>query len=108
MAFGDTLPDAPIRPFRRRKRRIMARGGLTYQKQREIYTAGGVRHRERTRLRRGTTFLCYLIIKGEPLFVSSITIGDMTLSTYVCGKVNGVQFEVIKKETGRAQQRHTS
>ncbi len=63
---------------------------------------------ERTRLRRGTSFLCYLIIKGEPLFLSRITIGDMTLSAYVCGKVNGVQFEVIKKETGRAQQRHTS
>ncbi len=62
---------------------------------------------ERTRLRRGTTFLCYLIIKGEPLFVSRIAIGEMTLSAYVCGKVNGIQFEVIKKETGHKQERHT-
>ena len=49
---------------------------------------------ECTRLRKGTTFSCYLAIKREPLFVSRVEIGDTQISAYVCGKVNGVQFEV--------------
>lgn len=54
---------------------------------------------ERTRLRKGTTFTCYLVIKKEPLFLSKIEIGDYWMSAYVCGSVNGVQFEVFPLES---------
>lgn len=49
---------------------------------------------EKTRLRRGTTFLCFLVIRHEPLFVSQVMIDGTSIGAYVCGKVNGVQFEV--------------
>lgn len=49
---------------------------------------------EKTRLRRGTTFLCYLAIRNEPLFVSQVKLDSTMIDAYVCGKVNGVQFEV--------------
>lgn len=52
---------------------------------------------ERTRLRKGTTFSCFLAIKQEPLFLSKVNIEGTEIGAYVCGKVNGVQFEIFKK-----------
>lgn len=49
---------------------------------------------EKTRLRRGTTFLCFLVIRNEPLFVSQVTLDGTLIGAYACGKVNGVQFDV--------------
>ena len=50
---------------------------------------------ERTRLRQGCTFVCYLAIKEQPLFLSDVTLDGTKMSAYVCGKVNGVMFEVF-------------
>ena len=69
-----------------------------------LYHGGGhfeVIYSERTRLRKGTTFLCYLAIKQEPMFLSQVDIMGTQISAYVCGKVNGVQFEVFQKEVLR-------
>ena len=62
------------------------------------YHGGGlfeVIYSERTRLRRGTSFRCFLIINNQPMFVTDVLTDDQSMSAYVCGNVNGVQFEVI-------------
>ncbi len=62
------------------------------------YHGGGlfeVIYSERTRLRRGTSFRCFLIINNQPMFVTDVVTDDQSMSAYVCGNVNGVQFEVI-------------
>lgn len=46
-----------------------------------------------TRLRKGDTFLCGLIIEGEPLFIDEWQHGNMPSVAYVCGKKSGVRFE---------------
>ena len=56
-----------------------------------------VTYSERTRLRKGTTFSCFLTITQEPLFLSKVNIDGSEVGAYVCGKVNGVQFEIFKK-----------
>lgn len=57
-----------------------------------------VTYSERTRLRKGATFSCFLAISQEPLFLSKVNIGGEEIGAYVCGKVNGVQFEIFKKQ----------
>lgn len=51
---------------------------------------------ERTRLQAGNTFKCGLIIEGEPLYIDDLVQEGRTPVAYVCGKVNGIHFEVIK------------
>lgn len=46
-----------------------------------------------TRLKEGDTFLCGLIIEGEPLYIDEWQHGDMPSVAYVCGKKSGVRFE---------------
>ena len=48
---------------------------------------------ENTRLQRGDTFLCGLIIEGEPLYIDEWQHGRMPSVAYVCGKKSGVRFE---------------
>lgn len=45
-----------------------------------------------TRLSKGDTFKCRLIISGEPLYVDDYCHGDMKPGVYVCGRHNGVKF----------------
>lgn len=47
---------------------------------------------EGSKLIQGSTFLCYLIMSGEPLFLDNLTTPTGRSGTYVCGCVNGVSF----------------
>ena len=49
---------------------------------------------ENTRLQQGDTFLCSLIIEGEPLYLSQLRQGERQPVNYVCGKQDGVRFEI--------------
>lgn len=51
-----------------------------------------VEHSENTQLKKGTTFLCPLIIEGEPLYLDDVRQANIPASGYVCGKRNGVKF----------------
>lgn len=51
---------------------------------------------ERTRLQAGNTFKCGLIIEGEPLYIDDLVQEGRAPVAYVCGKVSGIHFEVIK------------
>jgi hypothetical protein len=48
---------------------------------------------ENTRLKKGDTFQCSLVIEGEPLYLSGLLQGETRLPNYVCGKQGGVRFE---------------
>lgn len=50
---------------------------------------------ENTRLQPGDTFSCGLIIAGEPLYLDNLRQAGRQPSAYVCGQVNGVQFELL-------------
>ena len=50
---------------------------------------------ERTRLKAGDTFECSLIIDGEPLYLDNLIQGDKHDSAYICGKIDGVQYEFL-------------
>jgi len=48
---------------------------------------------EKTKLQPGDTFLCGIIIEGEPLYLDQLQHGDNPPTTYICGKLGGVRFE---------------
>lgn len=48
-----------------------------------------------TRLKAGDTFLCGLIIEGEPLYLDEWQHENEPAVSYVCGKRGGVRFERI-------------
>ena len=48
-----------------------------------------------TRLREGDTFRCSLVVEGEPLYLDDLRQGDCPPVAYVCGKQNGVLFELL-------------
>lgn len=50
-----------------------------------------------TRLSAGDTFMCGLIIDGEPLYLDDLKHNGSRAMAYVCGQVSGVRFEVIDK-----------
>lgn len=52
---------------------------------------------ENTKLKPGDTFLCAIIIEGQPLYLDRLQQGDNPPSTYICGKLGGVRFELLKK-----------
>jgi hypothetical protein len=58
-----------------------------------------VENSERTRLQAGNTFKCGLIIEGEPLYIDDLVQEGRAPVAYVCGKVGGIHFEVIKAST---------
>lgn len=62
-----------------------------------------VEQSERTRLQAGNTFRCGLIIEGEPLYIDDLVQEGRTPIAYVCGKVGGIHFEVIKASTVESQ-----
>lgn len=49
-----------------------------------------------TRLKAGDTFLCSLIIEGEPLYIDNLRQQNKPPVAYVCGKKAGVKFELEK------------
>ena len=51
---------------------------------------------ENTRLTKGATFLCSLIVEGEPLFISDLVLNDQQPVGYVCGKKGGVRYQLHK------------
>lgn len=64
-----------------------------------VYLGGGRFRVERstgTRLTAGTTFDCSLVVEGEPLYLNNVDVGGRSLTAYVCGKKNGVRWEVVK------------
>ncbi len=50
---------------------------------------------EHTRLKKGDTFECHLIIEGEPLYLDNLRQGGQAPIAYVCGKKSGVRFEYL-------------
>lgn len=50
---------------------------------------------ENTKLKAGDTFLCGLVIEGEPLYLDELQRGSEPGVSYVCGKQGGVRFEKI-------------
>lgn len=51
-----------------------------------------------TRLQPDDTFCCGLFIEGEPLYIDNLFQADSRMPVaYVCGKKNGIRFEVIRK-----------
>ena len=51
-----------------------------------------------TRLMAGQEFTCAFIIEGEPLYINGLTTGKTKTVGYVCGKRNGVSFEIKPKD----------
>lgn len=49
---------------------------------------------EQTRLREGDTFVCGLMIEGEPLYLDSLRQNGRPPVGYVCGKLSGIRFEL--------------
>jgi hypothetical protein len=43
----------------------------------------------------GDTFLCGLIIEGEPLYLDELQHNNEPPVAYVCGKKGGVRFEKL-------------
>ncbi len=50
---------------------------------------------EQTRLIKGNTFECGMIIENEPLYIDRLIQDDNPPVAYVCGKKNGVRFSLI-------------
>ena len=48
---------------------------------------------ENTRLMPGDTFLCSMVIEGQPLYLDQLQQGDRPPTAYICGKQGGVRFE---------------
>ena len=73
---------------------------LTWQPDREcdVEYLGNLTFRvvasKNTRLRKGDTFECSLIVEGEPLYIDNLKQGEMPAVAYVCGKKTGVRFEL--------------
>jgi len=55
-----------------------------------------VTHSENTRLKEGDTFLCGIIIEGQPLYLDQLQQGKNPPTAYICGKSGGVQFEHLR------------
>lgn len=53
---------------------------------------------ENTRLHKGDTFCCHLMIEGEPLYLSQLSQGSNAPANYVCGKQGGIRFEIKKSD----------
>lgn len=51
-----------------------------------------------TRLQPGDTFQCGIIIENEPLYLDNLRQNRFEAPAYVCGKKNGVRFELLKKK----------
>jgi hypothetical protein len=49
-----------------------------------------------TKLKPNDTFLCSLIIEGQPLYLDQLNQGDNPPAAYICGKQGGVRFELLK------------
>lgn len=52
-------------------------------------------HSENTRLKEDDTFLCGIIIEGQPLYLDMLKQGDKPPTAYICGKRGGVRFELL-------------
>lgn len=50
---------------------------------------------QNTRLHKGDTFQCCMIIEGEPLYLDKLIQGDAHAIAYVCGKKSGVRYESL-------------
>ena len=50
---------------------------------------------ENTRLKPGDTFLCGIIIEGQPLYLDQLQQGSNPPTAYICGKQGGVMFEYL-------------
>lgn len=54
-------------------------------------------HSENTKLKEGDTFLCSLIIEGQPLYLEQLEQGNNPPTAYICGKQGGVRFEMLNE-----------
>jgi len=54
-----------------------------------------VEESEKTRLVAGNTFICELIIEGEPMYIDNLVQDKRQPIGYVCGKRNGVHFLML-------------
>lgn len=56
-----------------------------------------VLHSENTRLQPGDTFLCSIVIDGQPLYLDQLQQGGKNPTAYVCGRNGGVHFEYLER-----------
>ena len=56
---------------------------------------------QNTRLHKGYTFQCSMIIEGEPLYLDNLIQGDTPAIAYVCGKKSGVGYEFLLPHTSQ-------
>ena len=72
---------------------------LTWQPERvcDIRNLGELRfiviESKKTRLKKGDTFECSLIVEGEPLYLDNLRQGNHPPIAYICGKKSGINFE---------------
>lgn len=52
---------------------------------------------ENSKLKSGATFKCSTFIEEEPLYIDQLQQDGLPPVSYVAGKINGIRFEVIKK-----------
>ncbi len=53
---------------------------------------------ENTRLKPGDTFLCGVVIEGQPLYLDQLQQGSNPPTAYICGKNGGVFFERLEED----------
>lgn len=58
---------------------------------------------EQTHLSKGDTFMCSLIIEGEPLYLDKLCHNGGQPATYVCGKRGGIAFKVLTNQNGEVR-----
>jgi hypothetical protein len=51
-----------------------------------------------SKLKPNDTFLCSLIIEGQPLYLDQLQQGNCPPTTFVCGGSGGVRFEHLNSE----------
>jgi hypothetical protein len=106
--FTDSTEGVPSSPFLGRRLSVLdglTRGDrlrLTWHPERvcDVEYNGSqhfrVIHAEKTKLQVDDTFLCGIIIEGEPLYLDQLQHGDNPPTTYICGRLGGVRFEHLK------------
>lgn len=51
---------------------------------------------ENSKLMAGNTFNCEVLIEGEPLYLDNLVQADRPPTGYVCGKRNGIHYNILK------------
>lgn len=53
---------------------------------------------ENSKLQVGDTFECLFFVQNEPLFIDRLRHNDQQLSSYVCGRDDGIQYRLVTQD----------